>query len=109
MPAGDAFVPAFVDAAAKYALRRKFTPEAIETFVDMVRLSVVAVNTSSPSAVLFHVTEFADRVEAVTHCTDPSAAISGAAIAKLTADADRCLSLGCTDDPPSIRFSLERG
>lgn len=106
LPAGDPFVPAFVDAAAKFASRRSFSPEGVETFVDMVRMSVAAMNSSAPSAIELAVTELADRVEAVVQCTGPTAGLSSASLAKLKTGAKRCLAMTTADDPPVVRFSL---
>jgi len=57
LPAGDAFVPAFVDAAATFAARRRYGSDVTSAIVQLVELGCLCINSSQPSSVSLTVTE----------------------------------------------------
>ena len=83
LPANAALLPAFDDAADKYASRRGFADGGTR-FVAVAEAAVRAVASSSPSTISMTATEFGDRVQLDVVGADPSAAMDGRAIDAVT-------------------------
>lgn len=110
LPAGDAFVPAFIEAATTYSARKQHAPAFAQAFIKLVQMGCACVNSAEPSSVDLTMSQTAKQASVTITGVQSTQTLSQASTAAFTSAAQAAgASASANTSASSVAFTLDLG